>query len=194
MASAHLTASLNFLTDAAHLLRGTAPETSAHLMRHRADLVSHADATQHELHRQHVCSACGHIMMPGRGTTVKLEARRPRQLSRARKGQVAGGPEKDGTGAQGPSKVISCGRCQRLTKIDLPAPEPPARRKHPRLMPATAQATAAKEAEAPDAAKKSANASSKKRAKNRKAGLQELLSRQQQISTKSLTLADFVGK
>ncbi|KAM4060104.1 RNAse P rpr2/Rpp21/SNM1 subunit domain-containing protein [Hirsutella rhossiliensis] len=142
MASSQLTASLDFLTDAAHLLRGAAPETSAHLMRHRADLLSHANVPQHELQRQHVCSACGHIMIHGQA---------PEQAVRRRKG--------------------------------------------PRLPAAEATTAVTKNT---DASKKTANASSKQRAKNRRAGLQALLSQQQQqqqqSSASSLTLADFRGK
>ncbi|KAF4585640.1 DUF866 domain protein [Ophiocordyceps camponoti-floridani] len=59
MASTDLTTRLNFLTDAAHLLHSSAPETSAHLMRHRSVLMSRSGFTQPPLQRQHVCSAEG---------------------------------------------------------------------------------------------------------------------------------------
>ncbi|KAF4510949.1 hypothetical protein G6O67_002793 [Ophiocordyceps sinensis] len=168
MTSSQLTASLDFLTDAAHLLRGAAPETSAHLMRHRADLVSHANVPQHELRQQHVCSACGHIMMPGQGgTRVKLET------CKARQGRAAG------------------------TRKNASPPEKSVRRRKG-TRPAAGQATTtatAKKTDLSDAPKKTANATSKQRAKNRKAGLQALLSQQQQqASASSLTLADFMRK
>lgn len=190
MASSQLTASLDFLTDAAHLLRGAAPETSAHLMRHRADLVSHANVPQHELRQQHVCSACGHIMMPGQGgTRVKLET------CKARQGRAAGTRKKASREAPTRTKILTCGRCQRLTKINLAAPEKSVRRRKG-TRPAAGQATTtAKKTDLSDAPKKTANATSKQRAKNRKAGLQALLSQQkQEASASSLTLADFMRK
>lgn len=186
MASGQLAAGLNYLTDAAHLLRGTAPEASAHLMRHRADLLFHNGLAQHELQRQHVCAACGHIMVPGQETTLKLEAHKALRKIDRRK-QSAGKAERAQAPCRGPSKALTCGRCRRVTRIGLQAPEPAIRRRAARL-PAT------KKTEAPEAPKVSANASSKKRAKNRKGGLQALLSGQQQKSASSLTLADFMTK
>ncbi|RDA89046.1 hypothetical protein CP533_2360 [Ophiocordyceps camponoti-saundersi (nom. inval.)] len=127
MNSDQLAAKVDFLTDAAHLLRGSAPETSAHLMRHRSDLMSLAGVPQPQLQRQHVCSACGHIMIPGKGALAQTKAK-------------------------------------------------------------------AKTTEPLEAPKKSANASSKQRAKDRKAGLQALLSRQQPAARSSLTLNDFMRR
>lgn len=93
-------AQLSFLMDAAHLLRQSAPETSAYLMRRRMDLVSGtsmtattanavsaatsatgtllAAAQQKDAHRQHICACCGHIMIPGcDGTTLTIAPGRP---------------------------------------------------------------------------------------------------------------------
>lgn len=90
---------------------------------------------------------------------------------------------------------MTCGRCQRLTKINLAAPEKSVRRRKG-TRPAAGQATlTAKKTDLSDAPKKTANATSKQRAKNRKAGLQALLSQQkQEASASSLTLADFMRK
>ncbi|QPG97875.1 hypothetical protein C2857_006964 [Epichloe festucae Fl1] len=180
MASQRLAADLDFLTDAAHLLRQTAPETSAHLMRQRADLMYHNGLAQHELHRQHVCDACGHIMIPGQKTTLKLDGRR----------------SMDKAASTGPVKSITCGHCKRATRISLPAPEAVSRRKTPQApainkktnMPVMPVSGLHDQKPASNAS----NASSKKRAKNRRGGLQALLSGQQQKSSKSLSLADFV--
>ncbi|RCI11764.1 hypothetical protein L249_7148 [Ophiocordyceps polyrhachis-furcata BCC 54312] len=53
MNSDQLAAKVDYLTDAAHLLRSSAPETSAHLMRYRSDLMSQAGVPQPQLQRQH---------------------------------------------------------------------------------------------------------------------------------------------
>lgn len=186
MASDHLSAGLNYLTDAAHLLRQTAPETSAHLMKQRDDLMFHNNLAQHEVQRQHVCGACGHIMIPGNESSLKLESR---QIHKLRK-QVASRKDQDKSrrAPTGPIKAISCGHCSRITKVSLPAPDAVARRKSSRV--STVKKTLPAESEN---LKTTANASSKKRAKNRKGGLQALLSGQQQKSTNSLSLADFMS-
>ncbi|KHN98288.1 DUF866 domain protein [Metarhizium album ARSEF 1941] len=186
MASDQLLSGLNYLTDAAHLLRQTAPETSAHLTKQRADVMFHNNLAQHEVQRQHVCGACGHIMIPGDKTVLKLEPRQTHRLqkqaaSRKNQGQLE-------AASAGPTKSITCGHCSRVTKISLPAPEAATRRKTPRA-PAANKTVPAE----PQLRKMSANASSKQRAKNRKGGLQALLCGQQQKSTSSLSLADFMG-
>ncbi|KYK61240.1 uncharacterized protein DCS_02382 [Drechmeria coniospora] len=193
MASAHIATDLRYLTDAAHLLRNSAPDTAAHLMRHRAGLMSHNNLCQHELQRQHVCSACGNIMVPGQDTGVRLESsctrtRRPSgkktDLRSASKSKGVAPHSSD----EGPTKVLTCGRCHRVTRVNLPAPpsavRPQATKKKVKM---------ATESSAASSSKLSTNASSKKRAKNRKAGLQALLSGQQQQSA-SLSLADFMRK
>ncbi|KAG6030533.1 hypothetical protein E4U41_007804 [Claviceps citrina] len=187
MARQKLPADLGFLTDAAHLLRQAAPETSAYLMRQRAELMHLNGLAQHETQRQHVCGACGHIMMPGQGTELKLERRpRPRAEKRTeRKGGVDRAPSR-----AGPTKSITCGHCRRITRISLPPPDAVQRRKKPQT-PAAARAEGA--VPAPHAQKATANASSKKRAKGRKGGLQALLSGQQHKASNSLSLADFMG-
>lgn len=188
MASDELSAGLNYLIDAAHLLRQKAPETSAHLMRQRDDLMLHNNLTQHEVQRQHVCGACGHIMIPGDKTLLKLEPREIHRLRRQAASQKKKKQDKPNAAPSGPTKSISCGHCGRDTTISLPAPEAATRRKISRA--SAAKKTVPAE---PQNQKMTANASSKKRAKNRKGGLQALLSAQQQKSATSLSLADFMG-
>ncbi|RDA88465.1 hypothetical protein CP532_6670 [Ophiocordyceps camponoti-leonardi (nom. inval.)] len=178
MNSDQLAAKFDFLTDAAHLLRSSAPETSAHLMRHRSDLMSVAGVPQSQLQRQHVCSACGHIMVPGKGTTVKLETIRARKR-RAKPSE-----------AQRRFQIITCGRCERPTRIPLDNPGPSTKTARTK----THSKAKGKTTEPCEAPKKSANASSKQRAKDRKAGLQALLSRQQPNGRSSLTLTDFMKR
>ncbi|KAL3959894.1 hypothetical protein ACCO45_005011 [Purpureocillium lilacinum] len=167
---------LDFLTDAAHLLRETAPDASAHFMRHRADLMFHNNLDQHELQRQHVCSACGHIMIPGLGeTTLRLQRLKSRQQDwKKRSTGAARSRVEEPAAAQGPSKELTCGRCHRVTRASAAK-----RTEQPPVTAASVKATA--------------NASSKKRAKNRKGGLQALLAGQQKPAP-SLSLADFMKK
>ncbi|KAK2589436.1 hypothetical protein QQS21_012887 [Conoideocrella luteorostrata] len=183
MASQQVSADVTYLTDAAHLLRQTAPETSAHLMRQRADLMYHNDLDQHEVQRQHVCGACGHIMIPGEKTLLKLE---PRKVQKGSKKPTTR-QSHDKPALVGPTKIITCGFCNAVTKISLPAPEAAARRSN--LKSRTAKRNPAT---GPQEQKLAANASSKKRAKNRKGGLQALLSGQQQKRDGSLSLMDFM--
>lgn len=186
MASDNLSAGLNYLTDAAHLLRQTAPETSAHLMRQRDELMFHNNLAQHDVQRQHICGACGHIMIPGNESSLKLESRQIHKLRR----QVASRKDHDKSklAPTGPIKTISCGRCSRVTKVNLPVPEAVTRRKTSRVSAGKKTLPAESQNQ-----KMTANANSKKRAKNRKGGLQALLSGQQQKSTNSLSLADFMS-
>ncbi|KAG5931089.1 hypothetical protein E4U53_001952 [Claviceps sorghi] len=202
MASQKLAADLGFLTDAAHLLRQTAPETSAHLMRQRAELMHHSGLARHETQGQHVCGACGHIMIPGQGTELKLDgrARLPWERGRRRRGlkhSTVTAPLLKG----GPTKSIACGLCRRSTRIRLPPPEPVQRRKRPQARAVPGDKTKAAGSELRDDkstantanAANAANASSRKRAKNRKGGLQALLAGQQHKAGSSLSLADFMA-
>ncbi|KAI0469201.1 hypothetical protein F4859DRAFT_137382 [Xylaria cf. heliscus] len=218
MTSDTLPATLSFLTDAAHLLISTSPNTSAHLMSQRNSLMFNNDLDQPDVQRQHVCGCCGHIMIAGLGDVLKMESRKT-----VRKKQRPGGkrqkmkmeevPSGSGSGCR---KTLTCRKCGRYTKINLPPPARISRRrsKHtprpsmnagatdglvaatPRSAGGSSVAAAAAAASSSEPAKISANASSKKRAKNRKQGLQALL-QQQSSNSKSqtgfgLSLADFM--
>ncbi|KAK3952190.1 hypothetical protein QBC32DRAFT_147041 [Pseudoneurospora amorphoporcata] len=199
--STELSATLDFLTDAAHLLATTAPETSAFLMNQRGNLMFENELSQSDVQRQHVCSCCGHIMIPGQGSTLKFEHQKA-----VRKRTKAGQkfiktpvqtkrqihlPEP----RKGPVKRITCGHCEKQTEIKFPAPPPISRRsinlrtqlqqqQQQQQAPKTT-ATGLKPNTAPIlgslgglSAQKptsSSSANSKKRAKSRKAGLQALL-------------------
>lgn len=221
MVSSELGPQLHFLTDAAHLLAASSPETSAFLMTRRTSLLVDHDVTVTEHQRQHVCSCCGHIMVPGQaGTELKLGVDRVLK-SRTRAGtgtrtrkqpKAQGAPAAAPSSSQKPgiSKVFSCGKCSRYTKLQLPPPGPLLKGRlraksksksksksvgQQKLPQGNRQAVAA----ATEPAKLSANASSKKRAKNRKAGLQALLDqRSGQSSSPSsghgLSLSDFMKK
>lgn len=184
--SSNLSAQLNFLSDAAHLLSRTAPETSAYLMSRRTNLVLNHDLPTSAVQQQHVCSCCGHIMQVG--SRLKFQARQgPPSRSRrqgARKTEV-GRSAVPGSAA---SKVFTCGNCGRDTAIALPPPNPISRKKPVRPQEPSVQNTQTR--------KPSAGASSRKRAKSRKAGLQALLVNRgaNQPKASGLSLTDFMKK
>lgn len=205
MNSTELTASLRFLSDAGHLLATTVPETSAYLMSRRNDLMFEHELTLSDKHRQHICSCCGHIMLLGQGSGLQVKAeQKARQKSHSSQQLKGKGQQKPRPQTSlGPIKVVTCGHCGRLTNVKLPTPPPITRRKAKadkvdkasRLGTSTALSSTAQE---PASQKTTPNASSKKRAKSRKAGLQALLS-QSSASRNSgpglgLSLADFMQR
>ncbi|KAG7110275.1 hypothetical protein HYQ45_014866 [Verticillium longisporum] len=205
-----MTEHVNFLSDAAHLLRATAPETSAWLMSRSHELSLSEGLQQTDAQRQRACAACGLIMIPGMGSSVKMEADR---TNPKRHGSGQKGHRKRNTKVTGLKKVLQCGHCMEKTVIKL-EPPPSANRSRKQLKQKTRAATETQAREATGAAKtagsastasskastptpttSSANASSKKRAKSRKAGLQALLDQNKNAKgSRSLSLADFSMK
>lgn len=203
MVSTELGPQLQFLTDAAHLLAASSSETSAFLMSRRTSLLVDHDAPATDHQRQHVCSCCGHIMVPGcQGTEVRigpdrtLKGRIKKQLKAHVAPQAAAPPSSQKPGI---SKVFTCGVCSRYTKLQLPAPKPLKARGKSRKVDQQDAPQEKRPAAPTEPPRLSANASSKKRAKNRKAGLQALLDqRSGQSSSPSsglgLSLSDFMKK
>ncbi|KAL1896773.1 hypothetical protein Sste5346_004406 [Sporothrix stenoceras] len=238
---------LRFLTDAAHLLRQSAPETSAHLMRRRIDIALNSQAQaaataastgstgplssstsapiaalpQNDIQRQHVCTSCGLILIPGSdGTTLTIQSGLPSQkkekkkLDRKRKRNdktetTSVEPDKKPrvqTPHAGITKVYKCGFCSKETRISLPAPLPLAKHRNKKAMPtalpkieeteptpaATQNLVTSSKPQTPSSTapppKAASNANSKKRAKNRKAGLLALLDKSRGSDSGSLNL------
>lgn len=204
---------VHFLNDAAHLLSHSAPETSAFLMSRRTELLVENDISLSDAQRQHVCSACGHILIPGHQSTnleiiktdksprSKSKRRTPRTQQQTSSSKPAVPPSQTRTMPGGIAKVLSCGSCARKTSFKLEGPKRISR----------GRKTSTQQSKVPDErklqagaepAKPSANASSKKRAKNRKAGLQALLDQRQGAASSSsssslglgLSLSDFMKK
>ncbi|OTB01013.1 hypothetical protein M426DRAFT_26001 [Hypoxylon sp. CI-4A] len=204
MANNYLPQSLGFLTDAAHLLTKTAPEASAYLMAQRNSLMFHNDLEVSDTQRQHVCGACGHIMIPGQGSELKIETNKA--IRKKKIGKKSGNPKNVGEKSAsnvGCRKRFTCGMCGRYTDIPIPQPARISRRRLPkpaRSLPLGAPRpnSSVPSTILPEPTKVSANASSKKRAKSRKQGLQALL-QQAQSSSKTqsglgLSLSDFMMK
>jgi RNase P subunit RPR2 len=193
---------LTYLNDAAHLLRASAPQTSAYLMHRCSELVGQQEVAQPEnIRKQHVCGSCGLILVPGNGCTLRFS--RPR-LARKKRNQTGRPRQSDKISAgvriepsvkpSAPlplSKLYTCGLCHQTTKISLP-PAPRVIRKQSK--PDRPLSVLKTELATP---KLSSNASSKKRAKNRKAGLQALLSQNQAAKGqpgRGLSLTDFMKR
>lgn len=200
-----LASSLNYMTDAAHLLAKAAPETSAHIMSQRNSFMFHNNLEQPDAHRQNICGSCGHITIPGGGSPIRLETERTSRRKRSGKVDTRAKPS-----APKKHKILTCQNCDRYTKISIPAPPSVShnrtafkqRTRHlagevkggpTPVNPAVARAPAS----LPESSKVSLNANSKKRAKNRKQGLLALLQQSQASTPKTglgLSLADFMKK
>jgi hypothetical protein len=190
MAIEDLPGTAEYLTNAAHLLRMTAPETSAHLMSYRNQLLYEHKASQTDIQQQRACGGCGNIHIPPIDwKTIKhepgksLRKRTRASVASSRLGLSA--PTSKSAMTTETYRILRCDRCERETKIALGPPGQAVRLK--------AKAPAKiKKPVAPETLKSTANATSKKRAKNRKAGLQALLSGQQKQASNPLSLANFM--
>src|SRR5262249_22807958 len=120
-----LSARLNFLAESAHLVHFSTPETSAHLLRQRGNLASKHDITPSDVENQHVCLSCGNILVPGRESLLKVESCGTVRRKNAGKPKAEASIQAE---PRGTSKVTTCRKCGRFTKIRFPAPGPVERR------------------------------------------------------------------
>lgn len=199
------------MNDAAHLLSNSAPETSAFLMSRRNELLVENDMPLSDAQRQHACSACGHILIPGQqDTTLAIErdkvpsikGRKPasRGVQQSASSTTPAAPPSQQTRAMpgGITKVLTCGTCAKKTRLKLDGPKRISRVRKASSTQQNKVSDRNKMQPTAEPVKSSANASSKKRAKNRKAGLQALLDQRQGASSSSsgfgLSLSDFIKK
>ena len=178
-----LQARLRFLNDSAHLIAIGSPTTSAVLGSHydkllaENDLDLQASKKDQDSRRREVCSACGSLMIPGWSCHVIQENIKPKEAQRAKKFS------RKSTGKLEKVKVYSCLRCHRKTVQHVLARESKVLLKKPIVSKSqtilhVASAAPASITEYASATPKSANASSKKRAKARKqGGLQAMLAK-----------------
>lgn len=198
---------LRYLTDAGNLLANMSPETAAFVMRERDSLMFENELTQPESQRQNVCTCCGHILVMGCGGSSLVFKSEKRVVPKKARSTGHGG-QKESRRQAGPTKVLTCGHCGRLTETKFPAPAPISRRamrarrvvKTPAQSqvpaPATNSRSTLERAREP-VQKSTASGNSKKRAKSRKAGLQALL--EQSSASRSglglgLSLSSFMKK
>jgi RNase P subunit RPR2 len=187
MASFDLSARLQYLNDAAHLLATTAPSTSKYLMSARNDLMFDSGMEQPESLKRNACSACGTILVIGWQATLEVQSQSPRLQNQ----KPAKLPRKD--------MVYTCESCSRTTRIRIAPPtKKQISKSYIRHTPSTKQSitSIAKSESGPRII--SANSSSKKRAKARKQGslAAVLAGRNSAASTSGfgLDLMDFMKK
>jgi hypothetical protein len=185
MANQSLSHRLRFLTNAAHLIAITAPETSAHLMQRCNALFNDGNQPPGDNQRQHACTCCGHIFEFGVEDVLQIKSagRTPRKKSR--RASMAAAPVQVSYSL----KKITCSKCGRYTKVALQPPKRSSQNGGSKV-----QAVVVAAADQP---KPSHNAASKKRAKARKAGLQALLEQSRSSGKQAsmgLSLADFAKK
>ncbi|AEO71492.1 uncharacterized protein THITE_2083109 [Thermothielavioides terrestris NRRL 8126] len=191
---------LSFLTDAGHLLAATVPQASAYLLSRRNELMFEHEMPLSDQQRQRVCTCCGHIMLLGQGSLlqVKAEKRVSKKPSSTRGAKARSQPR-----SSGPTKAIACAHCGRQTEVKLPPPAPISRRraKVAQVSKASGPGVSSSLLGGPQqtaSQRASANASSKKRAKSRKAGLLAMLDQSNAARGArpglGLSLADFMEK
>ncbi|KXX82773.1 hypothetical protein MMYC01_200746 [Madurella mycetomatis] len=203
MGSNELAATLNFLTDAGHALAATAPETSAYLLSRRNGLMFEHEMPLSDKQREHVCTCCGHIMLLGQGSNLRFKQQKGVKWGhcstrRSKPKPLQSRPSQPRAGL---IKTTTCGYCSRATEVKLPAPAPTSRRNMKAQKASAPPTTGAGSSLPPQETplpKTGANASSKRRAKSRKAGLQALLDQSDAArSTRpglGLSLADFMER
>lgn len=180
---------LKFLKEAAQLLYVTSPSSSAALGAARNKLIEERDidieASTKEWNalRRELCGACGNLMLPGWSCEITRELR---PLPKKNDSTMKSRREKD--------MVYSCLRCHRKTVQPLPAAPVRKLRKETHSMKVQKTEQPAAVSGTPDKNKgvKSANASSKQRAKSRKGGLQAMLAKSK-TQSKGLDLMDFMS-
>lgn len=175
-----LQARLRFLNDSAHLIAIGSPTTSAVVGSHydkllvENDLDLQASKKDQDSRRREVCGACGSLMIPGWSCHVIQENMKPKEAQRAKK------MSRKSTSKLEKAKVYSCLRCHRKTVQPVVARESQVLLKKPIVskIQHAASAAPASITEYASATPKSANASSKKRAKaRRQGGLQAMLAK-----------------
>ncbi|KAH7027075.1 hypothetical protein B0J12DRAFT_584542 [Macrophomina phaseolina] len=176
-----ISARLKYLDEAAHLLALASPETSSFLESQYSYLLAENDLAGPPSRKKDVCNACGTILVPGISCTVKQEAVAPAKPTRK-----GGKVETPKVSKSSKMKIYSCSRCSSKTR--LPIASNKARMNTPKSMKVSSvpASNAAPPADAPATpAPAASNASSKKRAKARKGGLQALLANSKKDTSSS---------
>jgi RNase P subunit RPR2 len=183
-ASPTLPAQLNYLNEAAHLLAFASPQTSSYLMSRCSDLMLSNEIEQTGSYRRHICGGCGAIMMPGLNSSVLKETFRiSKGKSRAKPKEAAALP------VPKHSMLYKCNSCHRETHHNIANAALRAYHKktpHQNISIGRKPDLTSSQSLPQAGGSISANASSKKRAKNRKqSGLQALLAKSKEPSKPS---------
>ncbi|KAF2804918.1 uncharacterized protein BDZ99DRAFT_145769 [Mytilinidion resinicola] len=192
---------LQYLKDAAHLLHAQSPTAAAVLGAQYDKLLVdrnldlEASQKEWDSHRRDICGACGNLLIPGRSCQVSQESHSSKSSKAPKSKRRTGDVEK--------AMVYTCSRCDAKTVQPLQRPPKLLGRqagisKSQNQTNSNPRATAISSDDT-STAPKSANASSKKRAKARKqGGLQALLDKSKSDTSKSrqgefgLDLMDFM--
>ncbi|KAF7892000.1 hypothetical protein EAF00_008302 [Botryotinia globosa] len=195
MADLELAARLRYLNESARFLAKSAPTTSKYLVSQCNSLMFDHEIEQPELSKRGSCSACGSIMILG--SEGKLEVRSQSLKKKPIRNRAKGVSRVE------KAMIYTCGSCNKMTRHRLDPAPVASRFKHgavqhgvvskPNPLPAQNLPTAS------TIGTPSTNASSKKRAKNRKlGGLGALLAKQKASQTGSpgfgLDLIDLMKK
>ncbi|KAL8943026.1 MAG: hypothetical protein Q9216_001314 [Gyalolechia sp. 2 TL-2023] len=194
MHDAGIDARVKFLDTSARLLQSKVPETSAHLMQQRNEVVEEFSRSLNKAQLKDICKACGTILVPGSNFKVSVAVKSEKRR------KIARGPEAPEAQSQ-----IECLSCHRVTVAQMPQPQEnrrvlakpvPLAKPSSLALPETISSDGCREETKKPA---SANAGSKKRAKARKqGGLQALLEkskgRDSMSGSPGLDLMDFMKK
>lgn len=186
-----LSARLKYLHEAAHVMALASPETSSFLESQYSHLLAENDLLPPESRKREVCGACGTILIPGISCTVTQEQIPPSKPKK--KGSKVRKPGPSEANRCCKMKIYSCLRCSSKARLQIPSskarmgirkptkasaaetPTPTPTPTTAALSSAESGATTAPVTAPANLAPAAANASSKKRAKARKGGLQALL-------------------
>lgn len=187
-----VSARLKYLHESARVMALISPETSSFLESQYSHLLAENDLSPPDSRKREVCGACGTIFIPGISCTITQEQTRP--IAPKTKGNKVQKPGPSEPGKCFQVKIYSCLRCSSKTRLQIPSSKARMGTRKPVKNPVVeatavtaqlaqtpaAEPGAAKSAAAPattpaNPAPAATNASSKKRAKARKGGLQAML-------------------
>ncbi|APA08507.1 hypothetical protein SS1G_02207 [Sclerotinia sclerotiorum 1980 UF-70] len=195
MADIELAARLRYLNESAHFLATSAPTTSKYLMSQCNYLMFEHEIEQPESRKRQSCGACGTIMILGWEGKLEVKSQSSNKKRYHKKPAVASSEQK--------AVIYTCGSCSKKTRHRL-GPAPVVSRSE---MSTIQRGGVSKNGSVPAQSSTttnitvtpSTNASSKKRAKNRKlGGLGALLAKQKASEASSsgfgLDLMDLMKK
>ena len=183
---------LNYLRDSGHFLDSLSPSTAAYIRSVHNQILHSQFKSLNQRQKDSFCGACGTIRAPEKTKTVEIKKKPVSKVSKK---------------ASDAATIYKCHRChRRTTKRSRRDPTLSSRPKtttetnststiqqpteRPSQQPGPQPGAELAEEDKPS--KSAENASSKKRAKTRKGGLQALLASKQQSSKPSLDLFDFL--